>query len=71
MMKRLLAVAVFVFVASLFAAAPAGAEASKESVEKCKQMIKDHVGVEPSPKVIELCKAGKPKEAMKAAMAGD
>lgn len=37
----------------------------------CLQMIKDHVGVSPTPKVARLCEQGKPKDAMKAAMAGE
>lgn len=71
MMRKFLTVAVLVSFASLSTVAPAGAEATKEETEKCKQMIKNMVGGDPSPKVIELCKAGKVKEAMKAAMAGE
>jgi hypothetical protein len=71
MIKKISTVTILVSVLSVLAAAPVGAEASKEDTEKCKQMIRDMVGVDPSPKVVKLCKAGKPKEAMKAAMAGE
>ena len=40
-------------------------------VKACLQMIKDHVGVSATPKVAKLCEQGKPKDAMKAAMAGE
>lgn len=71
MIKQIWTGAVLVAVLSFLAAAPSHAETGKEAAEKCKQMIRDMVGVDPSPKVIKLCKAGKPKKAMKAAMAGE
>ena len=49
----------------------AAAGPSQQDVEACLQMIRDMVGVEPSPKVSELCSQGKRDDAMKAAMAGD
>ena len=47
------------------------AAAETQDVKACLQMIKAHVGVTPTPTVVRLCEQGKPKQAMKAAMAGD
>lgn len=47
------------------------AQASPEEAKKCIMMIKEMIGVEPSPKVVKLCKEGKADEAMEAAMSGE
>ncbi|HZD26490.1 MAG TPA: hypothetical protein VE631_09540 [Alphaproteobacteria bacterium] len=70
-MVRITALAAALACAALLAGGPAAAKPSQDEVKSCLKMIRDMVGVEPSPKVAGFCAEGKRDEAMKAAMAGE
>jgi len=42
-----------------------------DETQDCLEMVKEHVGVEPSQRVTELCEAGDRQGAMQAAMSGE
>jgi hypothetical protein len=71
MLNRAFVITSMTICIGLVAAAPVNAAPSDKEVKACIQMIKDMVGVDPSPKVAALCKEGKRDAAMKAAMAGE
>lgn len=68
-MRNILTIVIAAFL-SISAMQLAAADSATD-VKACLQMIKDHVRVSPTPKVAKLCEQGKPKDAMKAAMAGE
>ncbi len=59
----------FIFAIGVASVYPPAAESGE--MESCLAMIKNMVGVEPTEKVKKLCKEGKQKEAMQAAMMGE
>jgi len=46
-------------------------EDNAQKVKKCMAMVEKHTGIEASDEVAKLCREGKMKQAMQAAMSGD
>jgi len=70
-MRNILTIVIAAFLSISAMQLAAADSATATDVKACLQMIKDHVRVSPTPKVAKLCEQGKPKDAMKAAMAGE